>query len=207
MVSHAERSTATRARLIGVARALFAEHGYAATGTEAILEGAGVKRGAMYHHFADKAALFEAVCMAISEEAVPVIDAAIDAADDPFEVLVRGSTAWVQFTTQAAVRRILIVDAPTVLGWERWEALDRQLSARALREAVDAALAAGAIEFAGSADMLTTVINGALNAVALRVGAPGAQVAPAEWRSAVQALFEALRPRRPSRRPARLSPR
>lgn len=207
MASNPERSAATRARLLAVARRLFAEQGYAAAGTEAILAGAGVKRGALYHHYADKAALFEAVCIALSEEAVPAIDAAAAEADDPWEALVRGSIAWVDYTTRPDVRRILIVDAPTVLGWERWDALDRQLSFRALREGIDAALAAGALRFDGSAELLTTMTNGALNALALRVGAPGAQVPPAQWQAAVRAWFTALRPHHPSDGPARLSPR
>ena len=138
MPRNAERSAATRARLTGVARALFAREGYAATGTEAILQGAGVRRGAMYHHFADKAALFEAVCMELSEEALPEVDAAVSTTDEPLEMLVRGSIAWITFTIRPEVRRILLVDAPTVLGWERWDALDRRLRAQALRVRVEA---------------------------------------------------------------------
>ena len=192
MATNPERSTATRARLIGVARVLFAEHGYAATGTEAILAGAGVRRGALYHHFADKAALFEAVCLAVSEEAVPEIDAATAGVDDPVEALVLGAVAWIDFMVRPDVRRILAVDAPTVLGWERWEALDRQLSYVALRAGVQAGIDAGALGVACSAEMLATLLNGALNGLALRVSAPGAQVPREEWTQAVRSLITAF---------------
>ena len=192
MPSNVQRSAVTQARLIEVARALFAADGYAATGTEAILDGAGVRRGAMYHHFADKAALFEAVCLALSEEALPVLEAATAKARNPLDVLVRGSIAWIGYVTRDDVRRILLVDAPNVLGWERWEALDQRLSAEALRTAVDEALESRAIVFGGSPEMLATMANGALNALALRVGAPGSKVSSREWQKAVRALWGAF---------------
>jgi AcrR family transcriptional regulator len=192
MTSNAERSASTQARLINVARMLFARDGYAATGTEAILDGAGVRRGALYHHFADKAALFEAVCLALSEEAMPAIDAATAKAADPLDALVQGSIAWIGFVTRGDARRILLVDAPTVLGWERWQALDQRLSYRALRSAIDEAMTAKVIGFGGSAELLATMINGALNALALQVGAPGSTVTPRKWRRAVRSLWAAL---------------
>ena len=192
MTSNAQRSASTQARLIEVARGLFARDGYAATGTEAILDGAGVRRGAMYHHFADKAALFEALCVALSEEALPAIEAATAKARDPLDVLVRGSIAWIGYVTRADVRRILLIDAPNVLGWERWEALDQQLSAQALHTGVQEALDAKKIVFGGSSEMLATMANGALNALALRVGAPGSTVSSREWQTAVRALWGAF---------------
>lgn len=192
MATNAERTALTRARLIDAARALFAEHGYAATGTEAILEGAGVRRGAMYHHFADKAALFEAVCLQLCEEAVPVIEAATEGVENPLEALVQGSLAWLRFVTRPGVQRIWLLDAPTVLGWSRWEALDRRLGQQSLRDGIDAARAQGALRYEGSAELLATMLNGALNALALRLAAPGTKVPRRVWEQAVRGVFEAL---------------
>jgi AcrR family transcriptional regulator len=192
MATNPERSAATRGRLVGAARALFAGNGFAATGTEAILQRAGVQRGALYHHFADKAALFEAVCIALSEEALPIVEAAAARARDPLDALMFGSIAWIDFATRDDVRRILLVDAPNVLGWQRWDALDRQLSQQALHDALGHALSAGTIRFDAGPDLLATMVNGALGALALRVGSMQPAPSPRAWRAAVRALFRAL---------------
>lgn len=192
MATNPERSAQTRARLLGVARALFARDGFAATPTEAILAGAGVQRGALYHHYADKAALFEAVCVQLVEEALPQVDAAAARARDALDALVRGSIAWVAFVTREDVRRILLVDGPTVLGWARWQALDERLSADALRSGLRDALAAGAIAFDGDPALLTTMVNGALNAIALQVGNATPPPPPRRWQRAVRGFWQAL---------------
>jgi AcrR family transcriptional regulator len=190
MATNEQRTALTRARLIGEARLLFARDGFAATPTEAILEAAGVRRGALYHHFTDKAALFEAVCQQLVEQALPAVEAAARKSMGPRDALVRGSIAWVAFVTRDDVRRILLVDAPTVLGWERWQALDDRLSAQSLQAGIAEALAAGEIAFDGDADWLVTLANGALNALALRVGNAG--VGAREWQRAVKAFWAAL---------------
>lgn len=194
MATNEERSANTRARLIAAAGALFARDGYAATSTEAILDGAGVRRGALYHHFADKAALFETVCEQLALQAVPAIDAATAAARGPLDALVRGSIAWIAFVTHDHVRRILLLDAPTVLGWERWQALDDRLAAEALRAGIDAALAAGELRFDGSPELLVTLANGALNALALQVGHAQPVLPARTWQRAVRAFWAALAP-------------
>ncbi len=192
VATNPERSAQTQARLLGVARTLFARDGYAATPTEAILAGAGVQRGALYHHFADKAALFEAVCMQLVEEALPAVDAATARARDPLEALVRGSIAWVEFVTRDDVRRVLLVDGPTVLGWQRWQALDDRLSVNALRTALREAIASGQIAFGGDPELLTTMVNGALNALALQVGNAVPAPPARQWQRAVRGFWRAL---------------
>lgn len=192
MATNPERSAQTRARLVGVARTLFAREGYAAAPTEAILAGAGVQRGAMYHHFADKAALFEAVCVQLVEEALPQVEAATARAQGALDALVRGSIAWVMFVTRDDVRRILLVDGPTVLGWQRWQALDDRLSASALRTGLREAIAAGEISFDGDPELLTTMVNGALNALALQVGNAVPAPTPRQWRRAVRGFWQSL---------------
>jgi AcrR family transcriptional regulator len=192
MVTNPERSAHTRARLLGVARALFAQHGFAATSTEAILAGAGVKRGALYHHFTDKAALFEAVCMELVEEALPAVDAATARARGALDALIRGSIAWIEFVTRDDVRRILLVDGPTVLGWQRWHALDDRLSVNALRTALRDAISAGELTFDGDPELLTTMVNGALNALALEVGNALPLPPAGRWHRAVRSFWRAI---------------
>ncbi len=190
-MKNAERASATRARLIAVARRMFGEQGYAGTATEAVLQEAGVARGAMYHHFADKAALFEAVCLAVCEDIVPAVERAADARRDPLDALVQGSIRWIEKTSEPEARRILMIDAPTVLGWARWQALDDRLSQASLAEGMRAAIAAGAIRLDCRLELAVAMMNGALNALALRVNAPEAPVPPREWRRAVRALWAA----------------
>ena len=190
MATNSERSASTQASLIAVAAELFGQHGYAATSTDAILAQAQLRRGALYHHFADKAALFEAVCAMHAEAAMQAIIKATADQDEPFEALLTGSIAWIDYMLEPTVRQILIVDAPTVLGWQRWQLLDDRYSTRLLREGVEAAIAAKAIAYPGSAEFLTVLINGALNGVALRVGS---QDALGDWRGQLRQWFGQMR--------------
>jgi AcrR family transcriptional regulator len=190
MATNPERSATTQASLIAVAAALFGQQGYAATSTEAILAKAQLRRGALYHHFADKSALFEAVCVQHAEAAMQAIITATADIEEPFEALVTGSIAWIDYMLEPAVRQILIVDAPTVLGWQRWQQLDDRYSTRLLRQGVQAALDAKAIATKGNAEFLTVLINGALNAVALRVGS---QNDLDDWPVQLREWFEGMR--------------
>ncbi len=192
MATNSERSSATQQRLILEARRLFAMQGYAATGTEAILQAAGVKRGALYHHFADKSALFESVCKQLCEEAATAIEAAMPPNKQlsPQEELIEGSLAWLQFMLQPEIRQIMLLDAPTALGWARWQALEKDLGTASLQSGIEAAIASGDLKPACSADLLTTLMNGALNALALRAGAPDAPLTAEQCEQAVQALWQ-----------------
>ena len=118
----ADRTAATRAALIGAARPLFAEHGFAEVGTERIARAAGVTRGALYHQFADKTELFAAVLEAVEVDLTTRLIAAVTAAgsDDPLTLLVAGADAWLDASADPEVRRIALLDGPAVLGWERW---------------------------------------------------------------------------------------
>lgn len=193
MTRNTERAASTRARLIRVARERFARHGYAAAGTESILDEAGLGRGALYHHFTDKAALFQAVCEQLGEEALAAVEVVAAVEADPVDALVAGSIAWIEFIIRPEVRQILLVDAPTVLGWVRWERLDRRLSGEALRRGLDVAVQAGRLRFDCDLDVATALLNGALSGLALRVGAPAEDGVGAGWQPAVRMLFNAFR--------------
>lgn len=118
-----QRSIATRRALIDAARPLFVEHGYAGVGTEAVVRAAGVTRGAMYHQFADKAALFEAVIEEIEAELVAELASRVPTAgDDLGELLADAVDAWFAACASPEVQRVM-VDGPAVLGWDRWRAV------------------------------------------------------------------------------------
>jgi len=139
MVSNVVRRQRSQAALIGAARRLFAAQGYANTSTTEILSEAGLTRGALYHHYADKAALFEAVCRAVQSDAVAAIDRATKDKEGALAALRAGSSAWMRFMAAPEPRQILILDAPSVLGFDRWTALDREYGFARLREGVLAA--------------------------------------------------------------------
>jgi AcrR family transcriptional regulator len=135
------RGEPTRAELLRVARALFAERGYAGVGTEEIVARANVTRGALYHHFADKKDLFRAVHEQLEEELVASIGEQIAGIEDPWELIVSGVRAFLDASTDPALRRIALIDAPAVLGWEEWREIDARyglgLVTFALRNAMD----------------------------------------------------------------------
>lgn len=142
-MSQAERSQATRALLIDVARGLFAERGYGDVGTEEIVRAAGVTRGALYHHFAGKRELFEAVYEQLERGLVERLAATATATGaEPLQALQAGTSAFLQACEDPAVQRIALLDAPSVLGWERWREIGMKyvfgVVLAALQEAVDA---------------------------------------------------------------------
>jgi AcrR family transcriptional regulator len=143
----AEQSEATRTALIATARELFAERGYAAVGTEEIVRATGVTRGALYHHFAGKRELFEAVYEDVERRLVERIAAsAISSAGDPLRALHAGAQAFLDACEDPAVRRIALVDAPSVLGWEQWREIGLRYGFGLVQGTVQAAMDAGLID-------------------------------------------------------------
>jgi len=126
--TQAERSEATRGRLVSTARRLFADKGFAATSTEEILGEAGVSRGALYHHFASKTDLFRAAFEAVEDDLTAQILAAAagSGATDPLGILGLGFDAFLDQCVRPEVQRIVMLDGPTVLGWDAWHELDER---------------------------------------------------------------------------------
>ena len=120
------RGEATRTQLIVIATRLFADRGYEDTSIEAVLREAGVSRGSLYHHFASKEALFEAVAEDVETSVGAQTLAAASGSGGPVAALRAGFLAWIRLAGDPVVRRILLIDAPSVLGWERWRSKDEQ---------------------------------------------------------------------------------
>jgi AcrR family transcriptional regulator len=143
MSRQAERSEATRSKLIGAARELFAERGYAQVGTEEIVAAAEVTRGALYHHFADKRDLMRACYEQVEEEVVAAIGDAVVAAgvEDPIEVMKIAAGAFFDLALAGERARIALVEAPVALGWDEWREIDMRyglgLTCGLLQAAID----------------------------------------------------------------------
>lgn len=143
--TQAERSEATRSALIDAARTLFGARGYAATGREEIVERAGVTRGALQHHFLGKERLFFAVVEAVERDVTEQVAGAAAGAADPLDAIRRGCRSFLDAASDPAVQRILVVDAPAVLGREEWRELQARYGLGLTTAALAAAMDAGAI--------------------------------------------------------------
>ncbi len=186
--TQAERTARTRAALIGAARSLFAERGYAGAGREDIVERAGVTRGAMYHHFASKDALFLAVYEAVEHELLEAIAASAMRATDPVEMLQLGALAFLDAAATPEVRRIVLLDAPAVIPVETRRALSEQYGLGLVRETLRGIDAAGRLTI-GPVDALAPVLLAAMHEAATAV-ADGADVE--SMRTVVAQLIDRL---------------
>jgi AcrR family transcriptional regulator len=162
----AQEAAETRKSILAAARALFAEGGYAAVSTTEVADRAGATRGALYHHFGDKADLFRAVFSDLETELNERVTAQALAHDDPAAAFVAGCRAWMDFAARTDYRRIAVVDAPAVLGHEEWHAVDASIGLASMQGGLKALHRAGVL--AERPDRaLATVLFGALTEAGL----------------------------------------
>lgn len=141
-----ERTETSRAAMIAAARALFVERGYAETSTPEICEAAGLTRGALYHHFADKLALFRAVVESEAEAVASEIEQAAAPTSDPVASLVAGARAYMDAMARSGRAKLLLLEGPAVLGREAMAAIDSAHGNRTLGEGLEAAMSAGRLQ-------------------------------------------------------------
>jgi AcrR family transcriptional regulator len=192
----AEQSEATRAALIATAHELFAARGYAAVSTEEIVRATGVTRGALYHHFSDKRALFEAVYEDVERQLLERIGATVLAsASEPLQALQAGAAAFLDACEDPAVQRIALVDAPSVLGWEKWREIGLRYGLGLVQGAVQAAMDAGQID-RQPVDLLSHLLLGAIDEGAMLIArADDGGKTRREVGSSLARFLDALRPR------------
>jgi AcrR family transcriptional regulator len=189
----AQHSASTRAALLRVARRMFAEHGYNATATEEVVRRARVTRGALYHHFRDKKDLFMAV---LDEEQKKLAARAAEVAasqPDPWSALIASANAFLDACLDPAVQQIVLIDAPAVLGLERWREADQSYYLANTKAAIEAAIDRGLVQRQPVAP-LAHVLFGALNEAAMLIAhADDKVVARREVSGVVERLFNGLR--------------
>lgn len=145
--TQAERSEATREALIAAARTLFTERGYENVGTAEIVRAAGVTRGALYHHFGDKASLLEAVYGRIEAESTERVARIVLGSElhSPMDAMKAGVAAFLEECAKPELRQIALHDAPAVLGWERWREIGAANGLGLIEASLAAAIEAGEI--------------------------------------------------------------
>jgi AcrR family transcriptional regulator len=126
--TQADRSAATRDALVAAGRRLFAAKGFAEVPTDAIAAEAGVTRGALYHQFADKVALFDAVLSAVEADIATRLaeEAGAAGVSDPIEGMRYAARVWLEICVEPEIHRITLIDGPSVLGWARWREVCQQ---------------------------------------------------------------------------------
>jgi AcrR family transcriptional regulator len=190
-----QNAAATRDALVRAARRLFAERGYADTGTEDLVRRARVTRGALYHHFKDKRALFAAVFDAEQARIRALAAEASGRQSDPWSALLAGAEAFLEACLDPAVQQIVIIDAPAVLGAAEWREADRRPYIEGTKQALEAAMAAGQIE-RQPLDTLANILIGTLHEGALLITqAEDKRAARADVSVVLKGLFDGLRRR------------
>jgi AcrR family transcriptional regulator len=191
----AEQSEATQRALIKVARRLFAKRGYAATPIEEIVRGARVTRGALYHHFEGKQDLSRAVFGEMEGELSQEVAQAAMREERPELHLEIGVQAMLDACLDPAVQRIVLLDAPSVLGWQTWHEIEQAHSLGLITHAIETAMDAGYIERQPLAP-LAQLVFGALTEAALSLArAKDIEAARKEIGVSVARLLDGLKPR------------
>ena len=157
-----EQGKQTRDRLLQLAKAIFAEQGYASLTLDTLINQAGLTKGAFYHHFPSKQALFEAVYILCEEEVGRRIMEASSANKDPWNQLLSGCDAYVEACADPGLQRILRLDGPSVLGWERWSEIDAEYGSGKLESFLQQLNEAGIIKVS-SAKATAHLLSGAMN--------------------------------------------
>ncbi len=168
MDRRSDKGQATRLHVLETATRLFTVEGFDATSIELVLRACGISRGALYHHFSSKEALFIAVLEAVEARVTATVAAAGQTATNPLDALRAGCDAWLQLARDPVVRRIVLIDAPAVIGWQAWREMDDQNGLGLLKAGLGMAAAAGRFP-AAMVDMYAHMLLAVLTEVAMLI--------------------------------------
>jgi AcrR family transcriptional regulator len=188
-----ERRAATRAALIAAGRRLFGERGFAGVAIEEIAAEAGVTRGALYHHFEDKRALFREVFEDVERSLVPTMAGAASPENDAWTNLLAGCSAFLDACLERDVQQIVLIDGPSVLGWDEWRTIEDKYGLALVSAGLMAVMAAGFIK-QQPVGPLAHLLLAAINEAGLVIArAPDVSAARAEVGATLEGLLEGLR--------------
>lgn len=187
-LSNQDRTQATSAALISAARRLFVEKGYANTGTPEIVAAANVTRGALYHHFTDKADLFLAVTRQAAVEVASEIAKRSENLASPLDALVAGAEAYFSAMAQKGRARLLLLDAPSILTSDLLRELSDLAGAQELREGL-----ASLVQTQANAEVpieeLTALLSASFDRAALAIANGESEI---RYKSAIRMLLTGL---------------
>jgi AcrR family transcriptional regulator len=199
--SNAELSESTRASLLARATQAFATHGYADAPLDELVRAAGLSKGALYHHFGSKQGLFKAVLADVDTRITSRIEAVLHKGTPTLAMLEAVCRAWLESMLDPGLRRILLLDAPAVLGHRASREFDAEGSIRPLAALLDELRAAGAIDQEVEPEPTAQLLAGALYEAALWIGEqPLPKRALPRAMAGVARMLGALAPLPPSRR-------
>ncbi|MGY4508828.1 TetR/AcrR family transcriptional regulator [Bradyrhizobium sp. USDA 3650] len=193
MAKQAERRAATSEAILTAARRLFGTQGFAATTMDEIAEAAHVAKGAVYHHFKTKEAVFEAVFDQVSRDLVAEIDSTARAEKDVLAAMVGGTQHYFAATAKGPTSQIILRDGPAVLGWERWREIDTKHFGGKLPRAIAAAMEGGLIARQPVEPLARLLLGAVTEAAVACAGRADIARAGAEYARAFRSLVEALR--------------
>jgi AcrR family transcriptional regulator len=189
-----ERSEATQQALLTAARRLWGERGYSAVSTPEIAQAAGVTRGAMYHQYADKTKLFLAVLEAVEADVIERLTAAVAAArpSSPAQALHIAADAWLEIAGEPEVRRLVLLDAPGILGWAGLRELSQRYGLGMTEQLLSATIHSGELDPQPTRP-LATILIGALDEAAMTIAnAQDCAQETAEVRTVIHNLIDGL---------------
>ena len=188
-----QKALGTRGVLIEVGRELFSTQGYFATGTERIVTEAGVTRGALYHHFADKKALFHAVLEELNAELIRGYGEVTTRRGDVWQQLGRGLQFLLDRALEPQIGQITVVDGPAVLGWAAWQELIGRLCLGLFEDSIVAAIDQGIID-PQPVEPLAHILMAATSSTAmLIVNSPDPKATRTEVGESLDRLLDGLR--------------
>jgi AcrR family transcriptional regulator len=192
MPTKLEKAASTKAKIIAVARRLFATRGYDGTSTEAVLEESQVSRGALYHHFENKEALFAEVMEAVEADITAATANARKNVTDPVEALRQAFNTFLDLACETEVRQIVLIDAHSVLGWQKWREIEERYGLGRLKQALKLIASTGRIH-EDMVDVFAHILLASLIEVAFLVSrSPDPRAASKTGQKAIKELLERL---------------
>ena len=184
-----EKGQETRRAIVETATRLFAERGYAAVSIETVLAACEISRGALYHHFASKEELLEAAFEAVEIDVTAKVLASAANASGAAAAVQTGCEAFLDLTQDPAVRQIMLTDAPSVLGWDKWREIDERHAFGLMKAALEPAAREAGIP-AALIDTFAHMLLASLSEIALVIAeADDASLALANGKGAVRELL------------------